>query len=100
MARLSPRADRQAEALFDHFVAKNRIEAALRLREAIERALAIADQVHLATRAYPSAYRSLRALGLRWFKVHRYWFAFVENGSERIITYIVYDQANIPSRIK
>ncbi len=100
MARLSPRADRQTEALFDHYVAKNRIEAALRLREAIGRALTIADQVHLATRAYPSAYRSLRALGLRWFKVHRYWFAFVENGSQRVITPVVHDQANIPSRIK
>lgn len=99
MARLTNEARRQINTLGRHFRRKGRVEAIVRLRAAVEQALRETDAAVGQGHDFPSVYRELSEAGRYWIKIHRYWFAYEMSAGEAIITYVFYDQADIPGRL-
>jgi hypothetical protein len=99
MATLSIKALRQAQALSDHFGYRDREQARSKLRRTIADACIAAEDECLRTKPFPSVYRDLAGLGFRWFKLHWYWFAIEEAPSGMVIANILYEGADMPSRV-
>lgn len=100
MARLAPEAEADIDRLTDHYLeAKGRPEAARNLASAVQAALARLDKPRVAWRAHPPGYPGIADAGLRWVKVHRYWFAYRVEGGEAVVRRVLYESANIPARL-
>lgn len=92
---------RRIGELVDHFLAKQRPEAAVRLIDSIEQIMESLDRDPDQGRTFPGPYRTLTAAGVRWVKVHRYWFGHrweAERGTALLVQ-ILYDQADMPRRL-
>jgi plasmid stabilization system protein ParE len=95
---LSREAEAQVDRLMSHFEAKGRVEAAVNLVGAIERAkdrIAVAPDAGLAA---PRPYPSLRRDGRRWMLEGRYWISY-RVAVPPVITGVFYATADIPNRI-
>lgn len=95
-----PARDRILE-LFDHYVSKQRPEAAARLIDSVNEALRILDHDLVGGRTCPGGYPDLSGLGFLWFKVHRYWFGCRRSADHggHVLMQILYDQADMPCRL-
>ncbi len=97
MIRLSPEAESQVDALIEHFEAKGRLQAAVNLLSALERAkirIATAPDAGLAA---PRPYPALARNGRRWIIEGSYWIAYLLS-SPPVISGIFYATADIPRR--
>ncbi len=98
MARLTAEARVQVFALAGHFVARNRVEAADRLWDAVAAVLKRLSMANQIGRTYPSVYTELASAGQRWVKVHRYWFGYLVVEGEAVIVNVIDESADIPRR--
>ncbi|MFC7332726.1 type II toxin-antitoxin system RelE/ParE family toxin [Rhodocista pekingensis] len=89
----------QIRSLFRFYLAKDRPDAALRLIDAVREAMAAMEAGPPAGRPHPGAWTRLSGRGLRWFRVHRYWFAYSTASGRPVVTNVLYDRADIPRRI-
>jgi plasmid stabilization system protein ParE len=95
---LSPEAASQVDRLVAHYEAKGRVEAAVKLLRALERASErIATEP---TRGLPAPrpYPGLAKYGRRWIIEGRYWISYSLT-SPPIISGAFYAEADIPGRI-
>lgn len=98
MISLSPEAERQLDALLDHYENLGRVEAAEQLLYALERASITITREPAkgieAPRPYPGASR----IGILWLKEGRYWIAYRPD-APKVILGVFYDMADIPGRL-
>lgn len=99
MARLAAAAERDPDALIDHFVGRERPEAAERLLAAVREALPRLDDPRTRWRPCPPAYPNLAGLGLRWVKTHRHWLVYRAEADGAVVRRVLDDAANIPTRL-
>lgn len=99
MAKLAAEALRQVRNLTEHYLAKDRIEAATRLEAAVRAALARVDDPTTRWVPAPRPYPEVGRAGYRWIKQHRYWFGYRAGADGATIYHVAYDSADIPSRV-
>lgn len=97
MIRYSAEAIDQIDAFRLHYVAKSRIEAALALDRALDRAEQIIGLHPGAGLVAPRPYPSLERPGRLWVKSGRYWIAYRVD-DQPIVLGVFYDAADIPGR--
>ncbi len=98
MIRLSPEAESHIDRLIDHFEARGRVEAAINLLKALERAKARIASSPEAGLAAPRPYPALERPGRRWIVEGQYWVSYSLT-SPPVISGVFYVTANIPGRI-
>lgn len=76
MIRQTRAAAAQVEALFEHYLARDRDGAARSLLRAVGEALDRIEADPTAGRSHPGPYPGVVRWGYRWIKVHRYWFGY------------------------
>jgi len=79
MTRIATAATEQYLALIDHYLELERPEAAEKLTEAFEQAVRRIDANPQAGGSFPAAYDTFVWPGVRWLKVHRYWFSYTSD---------------------
>ena len=98
MIALSPEAEAPVDRLVEYFEAKERLQAAVNLLQALERAkerIAAAQEAGLAAlRPYPS----LKRLGRRWIIERRHWISYSLT-TPPVIAGVFSVTADIPNRI-
>lgn len=98
MIALSREAEAHVDRLIAHYEAKGRIEAAINLLNALERAkLRIANVPDVGLEA-PRPYPGLKRLGRRWIIEGRYWISYSLTVPP-VISGVFYVTANIPKRV-
>jgi len=75
-----------------------RPQAARRLIESYEAAIATIAAGPRSPVGYPRPYPDLASFGFRWIKVHRYWFGYLP-GANPIITNILDEVSDIPAHV-
>ena len=100
MARLTLEAERQVNELAEHYLRKDRIEAVLRLSDAVEAAIQAVDNPSASWLSFPRPYPELAVEGFRWIKQHRYWFAYTADAGETLIHHVIYDRSDIVNRVR
>jgi plasmid stabilization system protein ParE len=92
-------AQQQVWELIEHYVEHEQRLAVQYLLQAVDEAKhRIAENPGIGA-AFPKPYPTVAASGHRWFKVHRYWFAFRTAGSKATITNVFFDTADIVRRV-
>lgn len=106
MALITEPAFEQISSILDSYISeddpdKAKPEAAEKLIEAVEEAMRRMDAGPPFGTPYPATYQRMQKHNLRWFKVHRYWFAYKqEQGQQRpVVVQVLFDQANMPKRL-
>lgn len=97
MTGYSPRAVRQIEDLHDYYVARDRLDAADNLHDAVEEAAALIEQNPDLGKPSPGPYPQVKRRGWAWVKSHRYWIAYRRRPALTIVA-VFYDTADIPGR--
>jgi plasmid stabilization system protein ParE len=98
MIALSPEAEAQLDALIAHYEALDRIEASLKLLEALERAIARISADPEAGLPAPRPYPALAKPGRRWIVEGSYWIAYTLTNPP-VISGVFYAMADIPRRV-
>lgn len=98
MIALSPEAEAHVDRLIKHYEAKERLQAALHLLHALERAKERITAAPEAGLAAPHPYPSLKRLGRRWIIEGRYWISYSLT-TPPVISGAFYVTADIPNRI-
>jgi plasmid stabilization system protein ParE len=75
-----------------------RPQAARRLLEAYEQAVATIAEGPTIWFGHPRPYPRLAAYGFRWIKIHRYWFAYLP-GQDPVITNVLDEVSDIPVHV-
>lgn len=97
MIALSRVAERQLDALLEHYAEKGREEAIVNLGQAVLTALARIEQSPLAGLAAPRPYPATARSGERWIKEGRYWFGYTLT-TPPIVIAVFFETADIPTR--
>jgi plasmid stabilization system protein ParE len=95
---LAPEAEAHVDRLIEHYEAKERLQAAVNLLHALERAkdrIAAAPEAGLAA---PRPCPSLERLGRRWIIEGRYWISYSLT-TPPVISGVFYVSSDIPNRI-
>jgi plasmid stabilization system protein ParE len=95
---LTPEAETQVDRLIAHYEAKGRLEAAVDLLHALERAKHRIGRSPEAGLAAPRPYPSLKRADRRWIIEGRYWISYSLT-IPPIISGVFYVTADIPNRI-
>lgn len=98
MIALSPEAERHVDRLIAHYEEKSRLEAAINLLEALERAKERIARTPDAGLDAPRPYPTLKRIGRRWIIEGRYWISYSLT-TPPIISGVYYVTADIPNRI-
>lgn len=97
MIPLAPRAKRQIDRLLEHYLGKDRPEAARNLILAYHEASDRIERDPGVGISAPRPYPQLERRGWSWVKVQRYWFGYLRDPALTIGA-IYYDTADIPRR--
>jgi len=89
----------QVEALFEHYLIRDRDEAARNLLRAVGEALDRIEADPTTGRPHPRPYPGMARWGYRWIKVHRYWFGYAVTADYPVLTNVIYDAADLPGRV-
>ena len=89
----------QVEALFEHYLARDRDGAARNLLRAVSEALDRIEADPAAGRSHPGPYPGVARWGYRWIKVHRYWFGYAVAADGPVLTNVIYGAADLPGRV-
>ncbi len=98
MIALSPEAQTQVDRLIAHYEAKQRLQAAVNLLHALERAKSRIAAAPDAGLDAPRPYPSLKRAGRRWIIEGRYWISYSLTTTP-VISGVFYVTADIPNRI-
>lgn len=98
MIALSREAELQVDQLVAHYEARGRLEAAVNLLRAIERASMRIGADPSAGLEAPRPYPALKRLGRRWIIEGRYWISYSLT-SPPVISGVFYAEADIPRRV-
>ncbi|RYI17240.1 MAG: type II toxin-antitoxin system RelE/ParE family toxin [Acetobacteraceae bacterium] len=98
MIALSPEAEAQLDALIAHYEALDRIEASIRLLEALERAKSRILEDPEGGLPAPRPYPALANVGRRWIIEGSYWIAYSLT-TPPVISGVFYAMADIPTRL-
>jgi plasmid stabilization system protein ParE len=91
----------QVEALFEHYLARDRDGAARNLLRAVGEALDRIEADPLAGLPHPRPYPGMARWGYRWIKAGRYWFGHaVAADGVPVLTNVLYDAADLPERVE
>lgn len=100
MIRQTRAAAAQVETLFEHYLARDRDEAARNLLRVVGEALDRIEADPAAGRPHPGPYPGVARWGYRWIKVHRYWFGYAVAPDGPVLTNVIYDAADVPGRVE
>ncbi len=75
-----------------------RPQAARRLIDAYDVAVAVIGRSPTISYSHPRPYPQLASFGFRWIKVHRYWIGYLP-GQDPIITNVLDEVADIPAHV-
>lgn len=100
MIRQTRAAAAQIEALFEHFISRNRDGAARNLLHAVSEALDRIETDPAAGRPHPGPYPGMARWGFRWIKMRRYWFGYTMVPDGPVLTNVIYDAADLPGRVE
>ena len=100
MIRQTRAAAAQVEALFEHYLARDRDGAARNLLRALSEALDRIEADPTAGRPHPGPYPGVTRWGYRWIKVRRYWFGYAVAPDGPVLTNVIYDTADLPDRVE
>ncbi len=98
MIALSPEAETHVDRLIAHYEAKERLQAAVNLLHALERAKARITAAPDAGLDAPRPYPSLKRHSRRWIIEGRYWISYSLT-TPPVISGVFYVTADIPNRI-
>jgi len=90
----------QVEALFEHYVTRDRDGAARNLLAAVGEALDRIEADPAAGRPHPGPYPGVARWGYRWIKVRRYWFGYAVTSGGPVLTNVIYEAADLPGRVE
>jgi plasmid stabilization system protein ParE len=90
----------QVEALFEHYIARDRDGAARNLLRAVCEALDQIEADPTVGRSHPGPYPAVARWSYRWIKVHRYWFGYAVASDGPVLTNVIYDAADLPGRVE
>ena len=98
MIALSPEAEAQLDALIAHYEALGRLDASIKLLEALQRAMSriLADPD--AGLPSPRPYPALAKVGRRWIVEGSYWISYSLTAPP-VISGVFYAMADIPKRL-
>lgn len=99
MIRITHFVENRIDELADYYVANNRYEALIYLRQNLIDARTGIEGNPNSFVKYPGNYYRLEDLGLRWRKFHRYWFGWTIAEGYPIVTNFDFETNNIPGRI-
>ena len=100
MVKVARTAQHQIDRLIGHYLQNDRVEAAVRLQQAVAEAVIRIHQPGVLTRPFPGTHREIAAFGLSWLKVHVYWFGYKTiPGQEIAIVNVIWHRADIPARV-
>ena len=88
----------QIDALRLHYIAKDRVEAAMALDRALERAERTIGLQPGAGLPAPRPYPALARPGRAWTHIGRYWFGYTLDQPPLLLA-VFYDAADIPGRL-
>jgi plasmid stabilization system protein ParE len=88
----------QIDALRIHYLTKNRVEAAIALDAALERAERQIQMHPEAGLQAPRPYPEIKRPDRRWLKSGRYWIAY--SNPPPVILGVFYDAADLPRRAR
>ncbi len=100
MIRQTRAAAAQVEALFEHYLARDREGAALNLLRAVGEALDRIEADPIAGQSHPGPYPGVARWGYRWIRIHRYWFGYAVAPDGPVLTNVIYDVADLPGRVE
>lgn len=100
MIRQTRAATAQVEALFEHYLARDRDGAARNLLLAVSKALDRIEADPAAGRSHPGSYPGMAHWGYRWVKVRRYWFGYTVAPDGPVLTNVIYEAADFPGRVE
>lgn len=100
MIRQTRAAAAQVEALFEHYLARDRDGAARSLLRAVGEALDRIEADPTAGQSHPGPYPGVARWGYRWIKMHRYWFGYAAAPDGPVLTNVIYDAADLPGRVE
>ena len=98
MIGFTRKAERQLDALRQHNIERERLEAVRNLAAAIDDAIAMIESKPGAGLAAPRPYPSLAKRGRAWVKAGHYWVMY-STVEPPIITGIFHESADIPNRV-
>lgn len=90
-------AEQQLDALRQHYLVRERLDALRNLDAALDEAEARIERIPAAGLAAPRPYPSLAQPGRAWTKAGRYWVSYLTT-KPPVITGIYYETAGIPGR--
>jgi plasmid stabilization system protein ParE len=94
----SRRAGAQVDGLLDHYAKKNRPEAIINLKTALQEAEAAIQENPGVGKPAPRPYPALSRPGRLWLKSGRYWIAWRRRPVLKIVA-VLHDEADIPNRV-
>jgi len=97
LIQYTERAEQQLDALRQHYLNRERLDALRNLEAALDEAEARIERYPAAGLAAPHPYPFLAKPGRAWVKAGRYWISYLTTVPP-LITGIFYDTADIPSR--
>ncbi len=95
MIDYTERAEQQLDALREHYLKRERLDALRNLEAALDEAEARIETDPASGLKAPRPYPSLAAPGRAWIKAGRYWVSYLTT-KPPVITGIFYDTADIP----
>lgn len=98
--RVAASAQVDIDALETYYAERGREAAVKNLIVAVERAASMIQSSSQISLSAPGPYPDLSNLGAHWLHVGRYWISYIPELDGYVITNVIFDAANIPSRTK
>jgi hypothetical protein len=99
MIQITHLVENRIDEIAEYYENEGRYEALIYLRESVVRARSEIGKDPNQYSSYPSTYRKLAKLGLRWRKFHRYWFGWTMSRGFPVVISFDYDENDMPRRI-
>jgi plasmid stabilization system protein ParE len=97
--RLTAAAERQFDALLDHYAQLGRFEASRALVAAVDQAMLQIERDPASGLPAPRPYPQVSRPGRAWIKAGRYWVGYTTSAPLTVVA-VFYDTADIPERYR
>lgn len=101
MAMMTRSTRQSIDRLVDFYEQEGRVAALLKLLKVLEDVASLLSdpERYPSTRSYPSVYKEIAPYGIRWFKLHVYWFGYVVKPDGAVLTNFFHEVGNMPGRL-